>query len=164
MKSGEVVYTTIDFLVASKLSRYADQLVQQDGLQLTDVQTVTDADLLRLGITKEFHRLRFLREARQMVAAQLQAMEPAPEPAQGDEAAGPADGGGCCGAHGGSARPCRGAMYVLVTRSTAGPAMRPSSARGARERRSAARRRSGAAAAGPPRGPAAHRSALGWTL
>ena len=43
------------------------QLVDVAGMQLGDVQTVTDENLIHAGVDKEFHRLRFIREARQLV-------------------------------------------------------------------------------------------------
>eukprot|EP01043_Picozoa_sp_COSAG02_P003168 COSAG02_NODE_75_length_41389_cov_106.665762_42_plen_1040_part_00 len=66
VKSGVVVYTVREFLIEARLSRYTDELVTHGGLQLADVHAVKDDDLLRLGVTKEFHRRRFLREARQV--------------------------------------------------------------------------------------------------
>jgi hypothetical protein len=66
-KSGATVCSVLDFLVEAKLSRYADLLIAQGGLQLNEIKTVTEDQLLGLGVTKQFHRLRFLREARQLV-------------------------------------------------------------------------------------------------
>ena len=57
-----------DFLIEAKLSRYSDQLIAQGGMRLDQIKEVTEDQLLCLGVTKEFHRRRFLREARQMVA------------------------------------------------------------------------------------------------
>ena len=66
-KSGATVCSVLDFLVEANLSRYADLLIAQGGLQLNEIKAVTEDQLLGLGVTKQFHRLRFLREARQMV-------------------------------------------------------------------------------------------------
>ena len=67
MHDGEVAHTAQEFLVGAKHSRYSEELLVGGGLTLAGVQAMTDADLLRAGITKEFHRKRFLREAKQMV-------------------------------------------------------------------------------------------------
>ena len=60
------VSSVLEFLIEAKLSRYADQLVAQAGLQLGEIKAVTEDQLVGVGVTKEFHRRRFLREARQM--------------------------------------------------------------------------------------------------
>ena len=67
MHGGNIARTAHDFLVGANLGQYLEVLVAQGGLALADVQAVTDDDLLHFGITKEFHRKRFLREARQLV-------------------------------------------------------------------------------------------------
>ena len=59
--------SVLDFLIEANLSRYADLLIAQGCLQLNEIKAVTENQLLGLGVTKQFHRLRFLREARQMV-------------------------------------------------------------------------------------------------
>jgi hypothetical protein len=66
-QGGVVVSSLLEFLVESKLSRYREQLITTAGLQLSDAKAITDADLLSAGVEKEFHRLRFLREARQLL-------------------------------------------------------------------------------------------------
>ena len=66
-KSGATVCSVLDFLIEAYLSRYADLLIAQGGLQLNQIKEVTEDQLLGLGVTKQFHRLRFLREARQLV-------------------------------------------------------------------------------------------------
>ena len=66
-KSGATVCSVLDFLIEANLSRYADLLIAQGCLQLNEIKAVTEDQLLGLGVTKQFHRLRFLREARQLV-------------------------------------------------------------------------------------------------
>ena len=66
--SGAIIRSLHDFLIEAKLSRYSDQLIAQGGMRLDQIKEVTEDQLLCLGVTKEFHRRRFLREARQMVA------------------------------------------------------------------------------------------------
>eukprot|EP01046_Picozoa_sp_COSAG06_P002695 COSAG06_NODE_98_length_24155_cov_29.681784_2_plen_1250_part_00 len=82
MHDGEVVRTAREFLVGAKLSRYADELLVGSGLTLAAVQAVTDGDLLRAGIAKEFHRRRFLREAKQLVPIEVGEPQPQPEAAE----------------------------------------------------------------------------------
>ena len=65
-KSGATVCSAVEFLIEAKLSRYSHQLITQGGLQLNEIKAITEDQLLGLGVTKQFHRLRFLREARQM--------------------------------------------------------------------------------------------------
>ena len=65
-KSGATVSSAVEFLIEAKLSRYSHQLITQGGLQLNEIKAITEDQLLGLGVTKPFHRLRFLREARQM--------------------------------------------------------------------------------------------------
>ena len=65
-KSGATVCSAVEFLIEAKLSRYSHQLIPQGGLQLNEIKAITEDQLLGLGVTKQFHRLRFLREARQM--------------------------------------------------------------------------------------------------
>ena len=80
---GEPIRTPLDFLLSAKLSRYSEQLLP--GLpDAAMIPTVSDEDLLRLGVSKPFHRLRFLREARQMVP-EPEPPEQEPEPEQAVE-------------------------------------------------------------------------------
>jgi hypothetical protein len=66
MRDGQIVSNTTEFLFASKLSRYSAELLTTGGLLLEDLRYVTDEELLQAGIDKEFHRKRFLREARNL--------------------------------------------------------------------------------------------------
>ena len=63
MQDGTVVNTLEKFLIGAKLSRYNKEFDTSD-ITLADIEKVTDAELLQIGIDKEFHRRRFLREAR----------------------------------------------------------------------------------------------------
>eukprot|EP01043_Picozoa_sp_COSAG02_P048365 COSAG02_NODE_4743_length_5032_cov_7.739307_1_plen_544_part_10 len=69
LHSGAIIYTARDFLDAAKLLQYMELLTvsTSDGLTVAGVQALTDDDLLRAGIKKEFHRKRFLRMAKQML-------------------------------------------------------------------------------------------------
>jgi hypothetical protein len=67
MHGGEIARSAREFLAGANLSRYSEELLAPGGLTLAGVRAVTDDDLLRAGITKEFHRKRFLREARQLM-------------------------------------------------------------------------------------------------
>ena len=64
--SGAKACSVVEFLIEAKLSRYRHQLITQGGLQLNEIKAITEDQLLGLGVMKQFHRLRFLREARQM--------------------------------------------------------------------------------------------------
>ena len=66
MREGQVVSTANEFLFECKLSRYSAELLTGGGLQLADVLHATEKQLLAVGVTKEFHRKRFLREARHL--------------------------------------------------------------------------------------------------
>ena len=66
MRDGQIVANATEFLFASKLSRYSAELLTGAGLQLEDLRHVTDEELVEAGIDKEFHRKRFLREARNL--------------------------------------------------------------------------------------------------
>ena len=79
---GEVVRTAHEFLVAARLSRYSAAL-HEHGLSLMDLPEVTEDDLRAAGVDKEFHRKRFLREARNLTLPS--ASEPEPEPEDGLE-------------------------------------------------------------------------------
>ena len=76
MREGQTVATANAFLFESKLSRYSAELVTNGGLQLGDIRHVTEEQLLAAGIQKEFHRKRFLREARNLGAPDA---EPTPD-------------------------------------------------------------------------------------
>ena len=80
--AGEVVRTAHEFLVAARLSRYSAEL-HEHGLSLMDLPEVTEDDLRAAGVDKEFHRKRFLREARNLTLPS--ASEPEPEPEDGLE-------------------------------------------------------------------------------
>ena len=79
---GEIVRTAHEFLVAARLSRYSAAL-HEHGLGLMDLPEVTEDDLRAAGVDKEFHRKRFLREARNLTLPS--ASEPEPEPEDGLE-------------------------------------------------------------------------------
>ena len=79
---GEVVRTAHEFLVAARLSHYSAEL-HEHGLSLMDLPEVTEDDLRAAGVDKEFHRKRFLREARNLTLPS--ASEPEPEPEDGLE-------------------------------------------------------------------------------
>lgn len=65
MDNGAKINNISDFLDNAKLNQY-EKLSNIMNLSLDEIKDITDEDLFRYGIDKEFHRLRFLRHARKM--------------------------------------------------------------------------------------------------
>ena len=66
MDNGAKINNISDFLDNAKLNQYEEKLSNIMNLSLDEIKDITDEDLFRYGIDKEFHRLRFLRHARKM--------------------------------------------------------------------------------------------------
>ena len=66
MDNGEQFNNVSDFLDYIHLSEYKESLSEIMDLSLDEIKNIKDDELLRYGITKPFHRLRFLRHARKM--------------------------------------------------------------------------------------------------
>ena len=65
MDNGAKINNISDFLYHAHLSQYKSQSKIMD-LSTDQIKDITDDELLRYGIIKPFHRLRFLRHARKM--------------------------------------------------------------------------------------------------
>tara|TARA_B000000532_G_C18873055_1_gene409351 strand:+ start:2165 stop:2827 length:663 start_codon:yes stop_codon:yes gene_type:complete len=66
MDNGAQFNNVSDFLDYIHLSEYKESLSEIMDLSLDEIKNIKDDDLLRYGITKPFHRQRFLRHARKM--------------------------------------------------------------------------------------------------